>query len=152
MHAKAVLDSDRRAIVKLIAAEPKVLTEEQKKLRVTICGDLSDSMESDSDLMDLVIIDDETWSDRPTEKGPNEQVENQNHAHCLFFLEGNCPQRVCTGRDDHRVRIRCAGAVGETLVAQVRPDIVDRWRLHHDNAPAPLVRVFLAKKKVATLP
>lgn len=47
----------RKVYAKLI---PKVLTEKQKNLRVTICDDLCDSVESKNDLMDFVITDDET--------------------------------------------------------------------------------------------
>jgi hypothetical protein len=40
-------------------------------------------------------------------------------------------------------------------VARVRPEIANTWVLHHDNAPSHaslLVREFLAKQTVATLP
>jgi len=43
----------------------------------------------------------------------------------------------------------------KTRVARVRPEIANTWVLHHDNAPSHaslLVREFLAKQTVATLP
>ncbi|GAB1859743.1 Mariner Mos1 transposase [Camponotus japonicus] len=56
---------------------------------------------------------------------------------------------------EQRYAIKFYVKLDKSATDTFRPDIVDRWRLHHDNAPAHtalLVKDFLAKKNVATLP
>lgn len=199
-RVKAVLDSDRRASVRLIADEvglpksdvhriisedlhmrkvcaklvPKVLTEEQKNLRVTICDDLCDSVESESDLMDFVITGDETWvfqydpeskrqsSEWHTTESPRPKKARMSKSKIktmliVFFSSKEIVHKEFVPAET-TVNAIFYKTVLERLVkrvARARPDIVDRWRLHHDNAPAHtalLMKDFLAKKNVATLP
>lgn len=197
---RELLNSDRRLSIRLIAQEvhlakstvhsivtddlqmrkmcaklvPKVLSDEQKEHRVTICRELLERLETDPNLLDRVITGDETWifeydpetkrqsaewhtsaSPRPKKARMSKSkvksmlivfFDAQGVVHKEFVPTGQTVNGKFYAEVLERLRIR---------VRRVRREIADTWMLHHDNAPSHtslIVRETLAKHNVATLP
>ena len=91
-----------------------------------------------------------------TEKGPNEQIKSEIHAHYFFLFKRNSSQGVCATRTDCEANILPTGTrVFRNRVVCVRREIANTWFLHHDNAPSHTtfaVREFLAQHNITTLP
>jgi len=86
-------------------------------------------------------------------EGSNEQIKDEINAH-FFYCKGVVHKEfVPPGRTVNAAFYVEVLKRLKTRVARVRPEIT--WVLHHDNAPSHaslLVREFLAKQTVATLP
>ena len=199
-RVKAVLNSDRRLSVRLIADKsnlpksivheiiatelnmrkvcaklvPKVLTDDQKQNRILISRDLLGRVENEPDFMQRIITGDESWvfeydpetkrqscewhspgSPRPRKARMSKSriksmlivfFDSKGIVHREFLPSGQTVNAAFYVEVLQRLRIR---------VARVRPEIADEWILHHDNAlshSSIMVREFLAKKKIPTLP
>ncbi|XP_033229673.1 protein GVQW3-like [Belonocnema kinseyi] len=152
----------------------KVLTQEQKDLRVLRCQELSELIESDPDLMNTVVTGDESWmfeydpeTKRQSSEWHNQTSPRQKKArmsknrikamlivffnvrsvvHFEFIPEGTTVTAKVYLEVLKRLKRR---------VARVRPDIKDNLRLHHDNAPshtAFLVTDYLARCQTPVVP
>ena len=69
------------------------------------------------------------------EEMSNEQIKDQEHADLFFCQEGYRAQRICSTRTNCQPSVY--KSVLENLrkrVIRVRPEIADKWMLHHDNA------------------
>ncbi|XP_060523192.1 histone-lysine N-methyltransferase SETMAR-like [Cylas formicarius] len=129
---------------------PKVLTVEQKELRLSICEDMISRIEEEGeDWMSNVITGDESWVfqyDPETKRQSMQWVEKG----------GSAPQKpescqTVNGKFYIEVLKRL-----KARVFRARPELAERgWVLHHDNAPAHssfAVRDFLTKNGIPTLP
>ena len=87
-------------------------------------------------------------SPRP-KKSKNEQIKNQVHAHLLYEQYRNRPQRIFTpGKTVNQHFYREVLEKLRKPVARMRPDIKEKWVVHHGNAPchtALSITEFLAK-------
>lgn len=199
LKIKQLLNSDRRLGIKLISDEmnlsygtvqriitedlsmrkvcakmvPKVLSDEQKELRVEISQEILDCLEEDEHFLDNVITGDETWvfqydpeTKRQSEEWHTAQSPRQKKARMskskvksmliAFFdrrgivhKEFVPPGQIVNARFYVEVLTRL-----RNRITRVRPDLVGKWKLHHDNAPchgAWIVRDLLAKFGVSTL-
>lgn len=197
---KAVLDSDRRLSVRLIADKvglpksivheivttelqmrkvcaklvPKVLTDEQKENRVSISRELLDRVRGDPDFLEQVITGDETWVfeyDPETKRQSSEWHTTESpRPKKARMSKSKVKSMLIAFFDSKGVVHKEFVPPGQTVnaafyvevltrlkkrVARIRPEIANTWVLHHDNAPSHaslLVREFLAKQTVATLP
>ncbi|UYV71021.1 hypothetical protein LAZ67_8001448 [Cordylochernes scorpioides] len=179
---KEPLDSDRPLYLKMIADEvsvnkftvrqivtqdlmmrkvcaklvPRVLTAEQKQRRVDVCREMRR-------IVDIPI--------RPGDESPelgvahtgipaaeeskNVKVPSQDNADCVFRQSGVNSQRVCPSGDINAEFYNEVLRRLHKAVKRKRQDLAQRWRLHHDNAPAHtafLVTSYLTRIGVVVLP
>ena len=91
-----------------------------------------------------------------TKEGSNEQIKDEIDAHGFFYSKGVVHKEfVPPGRTVNATFYVEALKRLKKRVVGVRPEIANTWVLHHNNAPSHaslLVREFLAKQTVATLP
>ena len=91
-----------------------------------------------------------------TKEGSNEQIIDEIDAHCFLDSKGVVHKEFV--RPGHTVNATFYMEVLKRLkkrVTHAHPEIAYTWVLHHENAPSHaslLVREFLAKQTVATLP
>ncbi|UYV60920.1 K02A2.6-like [Cordylochernes scorpioides] len=127
----------RKVCAKLV---PKVLSQDQKELRILRCQELLDLIQNEPDFLNSVVTGDESWMfeydpeskiiSTPQESA-NEQVAHQN----AFYLEVL-----------RRLKRR---------IARVRTNIKDTVKLHHDNATshtAFIITNFLARSNTPVIP
>lgn len=163
----------RRVSAKIV---PRLLSDEQKVNRVSICEDLLDRSNLDANFMNLIITGDETWVygyDMETKKQSSQWMEQSTPR----------PKKVRQVRSNVKVLLTVffdiRGVVhheflprGETVnreyyngvlrrlrenVRRKRPELwrENSWFLHHDNAPAHAslqIREFCAKNAMSVLP
>jgi len=160
----------RKVCAKLV---PKVLTDEQKALRVLRCRELLELCEGDPNFLDLVITGDESWVfeyDPETKRmsaewhtsaspRPKRARMSKSRVKCMlmffdvrgivhheFVPQGQTVNSLFYVEVLKRLRQR---------VNRVWPGMKDTWRLHHDNAPAHtafIVNDYLAKSRVPQPP
>jgi len=144
----------RRVSAKFV---PKLLTMEQKQLRLEIAQDILDYVESDSNFLNTVITGDESWvyGYDPTNKGAVLTMETfiipeakestlgpqQRQGLLTVFLDSRgvvhheyTPQGQTVTKQYYEgvlCRLR-------NVVRRKRPDLwaAETWQLHHDYAPA----------------
>ncbi|XP_023288010.1 histone-lysine N-methyltransferase SETMAR-like [Orussus abietinus] len=163
--------------IKRVAAKfvPKLLTAEQKQLRVEISQDMLDSANSDSDFMNTIITGDKSWvyrydpetksqsswwkhSSSPRPKKAHQVRINVKVMLTAFFDSRGVvhheygPQGQTITKEYSRYVLRCL----RDVVRRKRPVLwsTGTWRLHHDNAPAHsshLIQTFLAKNQTPVL-
>ena len=161
----------RKVCAKMV---PKVLTDEQKEIRVLKCRELLERRKSDPNFLNRVVTGDETWifeydpetkrqsSEWHTKNSPRPKkarmsksrvkamlvvfFDSKGVIHSEFVPQGQTVNGQFYAQVLARLRDR---------VKRVRKDIANNWILHHDNAPshtALVVQEFLARNGVATLP
>ena len=154
---------------------PKILTDDQKQYRILISRDLLNRVGSETDFMErMIITGDESWV---FEYDPETKRQS-----CEWHSPGSpCPRKARMSKSRIKsmfiVFFDSKGIVhkeflptGQTVsaafyvevlkrlrnrVTRVRPEIANDWILDHDNAPSHssiLVKEFLAKRKIPTLP
>ena len=156
----------RRVSAKFV---PKLLTMEQKQLRLEIAQDMLDCVESDSIFLNTVITGDESWvygydpetkaqssqwkhssSPRPKKAHSNVKVlltiflDSRGVVHHEYAPQG----QIVTKQYYERVLCHLCNAV-----RRKRPDLwaAETWQFHHGNAPAHslhLIQGFLAKHNI----
>jgi len=143
----------RRVSAKFV---PKLLTMEQKQLRLEIAQDMLDCVESDSNFLNTVITGDESWvygydpetkaqssqwkhSSSPRPKKAR-QVRSNVKVLLTFF---STPVGWCITNMHHKAKPSPEYYEGvlcrlRNAVRCKRPDLwaAETWQLHHDNAPA----------------
>jgi transposase len=149
---------------------PKLLTAEQKQLRVEVSQDMLDSTNSDPDFLNTIITGDESWvygydpetksqssqwkhSSSPRPKKARQVRSNVKVMLTAFFDSRGvvhheyAPQGQTINKEYYRDVLRRL----RDAVRRKRPDLwsTGNWRLHHDNAPAHsshLIQTFFGKK------
>lgn len=163
----------RRIAAKFV---PRLLTQEQKDNRVTICQELLDRANEEEDFMETVVTGDETWvfgydvetkvqSSQWTGKGsprPKKarQVRSSVKVMLTVFFDANgvihhefLPQGETVNRFYYLGVLRRL----RENIRRKRPELwrSKSWVLHHDNAPAHsslLIRDYCAKSETTVLP
>ena len=159
----------RRVSAKFV---PKLLTVEQKQLRLEIAQDMLDCVESDSNFLNTVITGDESWvygydpetkaqssqwrhPSSPRPKKARQVRSNVKVLLTVFFDSSGvlhheyAPQGQTVTKEYYEgVLCRLRNAV-----RRKRPDLwaAKSWQLHHDNAPAHsshLIQRFLVKHNI----
>lgn len=162
----------RRVSAKFV---PRILTEEQKENRVSVCTELKHRFDTNPDFMTKIITGDETWvygydpetkvqssqwqtSDSPRPKKARMSKSNVKVMLIVFFdFEGIVrsefvPKGTTVNSDYYKGLL-------QRLRNDVRRKRPEKWAngflLHHDNAPCHtslLIREFLAAKNVPVCP
>ena len=161
----------RKVSAKLV---PKNLTVQQKDNRKDICTDFIERIEQDPNFLKSIITGDESWifeydpetkrqslewhtanSPRPKKARMSKSkikcmlicfMDSTRIIHKEFVLPGQTVNQHFYREVLERLRKR---------VARVRPDIKEKWMLHHDNAPchtALSITEFLAKRSIPVVP
>jgi len=159
----------RRVSAKFV---PKLLTMEQKQLRLEVSQDMLDYAESDPEFLNIVITGDESWvygydpetkaqssqwqhSTFPRPKKASQVRNNVKVMLTVFFYSCGvvhhkyAPQGQNSNKEYYlEVLRRLRDAVWRN-----RPDLwaMGTWQLHHDNAPAhssQLIQTFLSKHNI----
>ncbi|GFW46844.1 protein GVQW3 [Trichonephila clavipes] len=161
----------RKVCAKLV---PKVLTQDQKELRVLCCQELLDLNQNKPDFLNSVVTGDESWM---FEYDPEPKRQN-----CEWHTKSSpCPKKVRMSKSrikkiiivffDIRGIVHCEFVPqGQTVnsafylevlrrlkrrIALVRADIKDTAKLHHDNATshtAFIIINFLARSNTSVIP
>lgn len=157
----------RKVCAKLV---PKVLTEDQKKLRVLRCQELLDLIQNEPDFLNSVVTGDESWmfeydpetkrqsSEWHTTSSPRPKKARMSKSriktmlivffdargivHFEFVPQGQTVNSAFYLEVLKRLKRR---------VARVRADIKDTVKLHHDNAPSHIsfiVTNFLVRRNI----
>ena len=154
---------------------PKLLTAEQKQLRVEVSQDMLDSTNSDPDFLNTIITGDESWvygydpetksqssqwkhSSSPRPKKARQVRSNVKVMLTAFFDSRGvvhheyAPQGQTINKEYYRDVLRRL----RDAVRRKRQDLwsTGNWRLHHDNASAHsshLIQTFLAKNQTPVL-
>lgn len=161
----------RKVCAKLV---PKVLTEDQKKLRVLRCQELLDLIQNEPDFLNSVVTGDESWmfeydpetkrqsSEWHTTSSPRPKKARMSKSriktmlivffdargivHFEFVPQGQTVNSAFYLEVLKRLKRR---------VARVRADIKDTVKLHHDNAPSHtsfIVTNFLVRRNIPWVP
>ncbi|UYV64900.1 hypothetical protein LAZ67_3002334 [Cordylochernes scorpioides] len=161
----------RKVCAKLV---PKVLTQDQKKLRVLRCQELLDLIQNEPDFLNSVVTGDESWmfeydpeSKRQscawhTKSSPRPKKARMSKSrikmmiivffnirgivHCEFVPQGQTVNSAFYLEVLRRLKRR---------IARVRTDIKDTVKLHHDNATshtAFIITNFLARSNTSVIP
>nr|CAH7720056.1 unnamed protein product [Callosobruchus chinensis] len=155
---------------------PKVLTVEQKELRLSICKDMISRIEEEGeDWMSNVITGDESWVfqyDPETKRQSMQWVEKGGKRPTKARMSKSKVKSLLIAFFDingvvHHEYVPAGQTVNgkfyievlkrlKARVFRARPELAERgWVLHHDNAPAHssfAVRDFLTKNGIPTLP
>ncbi|GFS80586.1 protein GVQW3 [Trichonephila clavipes] len=161
----------RKVCAKLV---PKVLTQDQKELRVLRCQELLDLIQNEPDFLNSVVTGDESWM---FEYDPESKRQN-----CEWHTKSSpCPKKVRMSKSrikkiiivffDIRGIVHCEFVPqGQTVnsafylevlrrlkrrIARVRADIKDTAKLHHDNATSHTAFIIinvLARSNTSVIP
>lgn len=161
----------RKVCAKLV---PKNLTTEQKDNRKNVCVDLLERIANDQEFFNCVITGDESWifeydpetkrqskewhtssSPRP-KKCRMSKSKIKTMLICFFDRKGIVHKEfVPPGQTVNKVFYKSVLENLRKRVIRVRPEIADKWMLHHDNAPchtAISIREFLNSKRITVVP
>ncbi|UYV75320.1 hypothetical protein LAZ67_12003485 [Cordylochernes scorpioides] len=161
----------RKVCAKLL---PKVLTQDQKELRVVRCQELLDLIQNELDFLNSVVTGDESWmfkydpeskrqscawhtksSPRPKKARMSKSriktiiivfFDIRGIVHCEFVPQGQTVNSAFYLEVLRRLKRR---------IARVRTDIKDTVKLHHDNATshtAFIITNFLARSNTPVIP
>ncbi|UYV82647.1 hypothetical protein LAZ67_22000367 [Cordylochernes scorpioides] len=153
---------------------PKVLTQDQKKLRVLRCQELLDLIQNEPGFLNSVVTEDESWmfeydqeskrqscawhkksSPRPKKARMSKSriktmiivfFDIRGIVHCEFVPQGQTVNSAFYLEVLRRLKRR---------IARVRTDIKDTVKLYHDNAPshtAFIITNFLARSNTPVIP
>jgi len=159
----------RRVSMKFV---PKLLTMEQKQLRLEITQDMLDCVESDSSFLNTVITGDESWvygynpetkaqssqwkhPSSPRPKKARQVRSNVKVLLTIFFGSRGvvhheyAPQSQTITKEYYKGVLCCLG----NAVQRKQPDlwVTKTWQLYHDNAPthsSHLIQGFLPKHNI----
>ncbi|UYV76833.1 hypothetical protein LAZ67_14002137, partial [Cordylochernes scorpioides] len=153
---------------------PKVLTQDQKELRVLRCQELLDLIQNEPGFLNSVVTGDESWM---FEYDPESKRQ-----HCAWHtissprpkkarMSKSCIKTIIIVFFDIRGIVHCEFVPqGQTVnsafylevfrrlkrrIARVRTDIKDTVKLHHDNATshtAFIITIFLARSNTPVIP
>ncbi|UYV66870.1 hypothetical protein LAZ67_4003188 [Cordylochernes scorpioides] len=169
---KELLDSDRRLSLKMIADEVSVNKFTQR--RVDVCREMLNELENNLDFLDNVVTGDESWtfqydpetkaqsSEWHTPASPRPKKARMSKSRVktmliVFFDKRGLihkefvPQGKTVNAEFYKEVLRRL----HKAVKQKRQDLAQRWRLHHDNAPAHtafFVTSYLTRIGVEVLP
>ncbi|UYV72490.1 hypothetical protein LAZ67_9003364 [Cordylochernes scorpioides] len=143
----------RKVCAKLV---PKVLTQDQKELRVLRCQELLDLIQNELDLLNSVVTGDESWM---FEYDPESKRQS-----CAWHTKSSPrPKKARMSKSriktmiivffDIRGIVHCERS--KRRIARVRTDIKDTVKLHHDNAishTAFIITNFLARSNTPVIP
>jgi len=151
---------------------PKLLTMEQKQLRLEIAQDMLDCVESDSNFLNTVITGDESWvyGYEPETKAQSSQLKHSSSPRPkkAWQVRSNVKVLLTVFLDSRGVVHHKYAPQGQTVtkeyyegvfcrlrnaVRRKRSDLwaAETWQLQHDNAPAhssQLIQSFLAKHNI----
>ncbi|UYV80229.1 hypothetical protein LAZ67_18002090 [Cordylochernes scorpioides] len=141
----------RKVCAKLV---PKVLTQDQKELRVLRCQELLDLIKNEPDFLNSVVTGDESWM---FEYDPESKRQS-----CAWHTKSSPrPKKARMSKSriktmiivffDIRGIVHCAQEI-KRRIARVRTDIKDTVKLHHDNATshtAFIITNFLARSNTS---
>jgi len=151
---------------------PKLLTMEQKQLRLEITQDMLDCVERDSNFLNTMITGEESWvyGYDPETKAQSSQWKHSSSPRSKKArqVRSNFKVLLTVFLDSRRVVHHKYAPQGQTVTKQYhkgvlcrlrnavrckRPDLwaAETWQLHHDNAPAHsshLIQGFLAKHNI----
>ncbi|UYV64611.1 hypothetical protein LAZ67_3001306, partial [Cordylochernes scorpioides] len=161
----------RKVCAKLV---PKVLTQDQKELRVLRCQELLDLIQNEPDFLNSVVTGDESWmfeydpeskrqscawhtksSPRPKKARMSKSriktmiivfFDIRGIVHCEFVPQGQTVNSAFYLEVLRRLKRR---------IPRVRTDIKDTVKLHHDNATshtAFIITNFLARRNTSVIP
>jgi len=134
---------------------PRNVTEQEQVARVSICAELLEQVEADSELLEQVITGDERWffqydletkrqslewclkgSPRPKKAHMSKSKVKCMHV-CFFDSTGIVHKEwVPAGQTVNQYYYKDILERLRKRVIQVRRNIATNWILHHDNAPA----------------
>jgi transposase len=161
----------RKVCAKLVV---KNLTPEQKDIRTNVCVDLLERIANDQEFLNCVITGDESWifeydpetkrqskewhtaaSPRP-KKCRMSKSKIKTMLICFFDRMGIVHKEfVPPGQTVNQVFYKSVLERLRKRVIRVRPEIADKWMLHHDNAPchtAISIREYLTSKRITVVP
>ncbi|UYV66179.1 DBH, partial [Cordylochernes scorpioides] len=153
---------------------PRVLTAKQKQRRVDVCREMLNELENKPDFLDNVVTGDESWtfqydpetkaqsSEWHTPASPRPKKARMSKSRVktmliVFFDKRGLihkefvPQGKTVNAEFYKEVLRRL----HKAVKRKRQDLAQRWRLHHDNAPAHtafLVTSYLTRIGVEVLP
>lgn len=161
----------RKVCAKLV---PRVLTAEQKQRRVDVCREMLNELENNPDFLDNVVTGDESWtfqydpetkaqsSEWHTPASPRPKKARMSKSRIKTMLIVFFDKRGLIHKEfvpqGKTVNAEFYKEVLQRLhraVKRKRQDLAQRWRLHHDNAPAHtafLVTSYLTRIGVEVLP
>ena len=161
----------RKVSAKLV---PKNLTVQQNDNRKDICTDFIERIEQDPNFLKSIITGDESWIfeyDPETKRQslewhtansprPKKARMSKSKIKCMLicFMDSTGiihKEFVPPGQTVNQHFYREVLERLKKLVARVRPDIKEKWMLHHDNAPchtALSITEFLAKRSIPVVP
>lgn len=161
----------RKICAKLV---PKVLTEEQKELRISRCQELLDLIQNEPDFLNCVVTGDESWMfeyDPESKRQSSEWHTKSSPRHKKARMSKSRIKTMLIVFFDVRGIVHFEFVPqGETVnsafylevlkrlkrrVARVRADIKDAIKLHHDNAPshtAFIVANYLVRSNTPVVP
>ena len=153
----------------------KLLSEDQKQQRVTVCQDIIERLEDDPDLLWRVITGDESWIfeydpatkrqshqwKSPASPRPKKARMSKSKVKVMLiaFFDSNGIVHFEVLPQGQTMNQYVYKEILQRLVRSVRDKRRDLWEnnawvLHHDNAPAysaPSIRQFLVERNVPTL-
>lgn len=161
----------RKVCAKLV---PRVLTAEQKQQRVDVCREMLNALENNPHFLDNVVTGDESWtfqydpetkaqsSEWHTPASPRPKKARMSKSRIKTMLIVFFDKRGLIHKEfvpqGKTVNAEFYKEVLQRLhraVKRKRQDLAQRWRLHHDNAPAHtafLVTSYLTRIGVEVLP
>ncbi|XP_011880667.1 PREDICTED: putative uncharacterized protein FLJ37770 [Vollenhovia emeryi] len=153
---------------------PKVLTDEQKDVRVLRCQELLELCENDPNFLNSVITGDESWIfeydpetkrqssewHTPAEPRPKKARMSKSRIKTMlivfFYVRGIVHHEfVPPGTTVNAAFYLEVLKRLKRRIARCRSDIKDAWKLHHDNAPshsAFVINDFLARTHTPLVP
>ena len=145
----------RRVAAKFV---PRLLTQDQKNTRLTLCQELKNQIQSDPNVLSKVITGDESWCywydpetkqassqwKTPTSPRPTKARQVRSNAKTMLINFFSTFEESCTGEFVHpeqTVNQEFYLEVLRRLRENVRRKLLELWRsgdwfLRHDNAPA----------------
>ncbi|UYV66066.1 hypothetical protein LAZ67_4000018 [Cordylochernes scorpioides] len=143
----------RKVCAKLV---PKVLTQDQKELRVLRCQELLDLVQNEPDFLNSVVTGDESWM--------FEYDTESKRQSCAWHTKSSPrPKKARMSKSriktmiivffDIRGIVHCERL--KRRIARVRTDIKDTVKLHHDNATSQtafIITNFLARSNTSVIP
>ncbi|UYV74922.1 hypothetical protein LAZ67_12001810 [Cordylochernes scorpioides] len=145
----------RRVCAKLV---PKVLTQDQKELRVFRCQELLNLIQNEPDFLNSVVTGDESWM---FEYDPEPKRQS-----CAWHTKSS-PRPKKARMSKSRIKTMIIGQTVNSAfylevlrrlkrrIARVRTDFKDTVKLHHDNATshtAFIITNFLARSNTPVIP
>lgn len=136
---------------------PKLLTPEQKEIRMSICADVLENIENDPNFLENVITCDETWIFQNDLESERKSMKFKAMMIVFFDIRGIIHiDWVPEGLTVNQAYYLDVLKLLQEQVRRKRQELWknDTWILHQDNTPthnALSIKQFLAKKKIPLL-